>query len=977
MAAPTEDTPYLGHEATLERAAALLDRAAAGSGAWAVLLGESGGGTSATAREIARRAAAAGISVAWGACRPGLGGRPFEALAGALEELAGRTPAATLYADLAEGAPVLARLAPAIRRVLPAVPPPAPLDPPDELLRLDEAVLGWLARASEMRPLLLVLEDFQWADHDLARLIRRIAERVAGMPVLVLGVVAANPDEPVTQTQLPGEPVAIPLGALDEGATGALLARHADSPISAPALRLIQHLSGGRPLAAIELYRHLREEGHIGRPGGDVLPAPEELPATVEDVVAWRLARSTLEQRSALAALACFPRPATAAAVASVAGLARARAAEALEASFRRGLVASVEGTGLYEIGHHRIRRAITGGISANVRAEAFARIAQVIEEDLGSDARREAAALAALYGDALATLSNHAGALGQARAATGVRHCLVAAEQARAAAAYRRAADVHDLAQRLAAVAGLGSRQELTLRLAVARAEAGQPEPALDAARQALSNAADAEALEMLVQAARTLRDHGRGEAAAELASLLAQGDGDDLTRARLELIAGHWRAVSAAGLRALVWELDETDAERVLLEKGDEADRSELFAPQRPRGHEQTVRLLNLARDWRRPASLLRAMLGGTVDLSTRLGLFREGASWAGEYLAAAERYGSPRDRARALLLHARCQAVLGDFEAARSAIVTADDALERLPDPSLAAERVLAGLALTHYLDDDWSALTERTDALSAQAQPAGLLIGAEAALARARTGQAPEAAAILEPALEMIEQWPPLTYLRDGALMVALATAWECGWAEYSARGRSLAGLAAAAGAGGNHAGTPSLATARMYGLAGRLADAQSAFSAAREELDAAGLRPLRAIADHDEGVALAAAGPAQHAAAAPLLEAAAGRFEELGMLGWFERTRALIGGLGDAAAPGGRLHFTYPRGLSRREAELVRLLSDGTPLVDAAAVLEIEEAVAQRHLAAAMTKLGATTTEELAGRARRYGLGGGA
>ena len=96
-----------------------------------------------------------------------------------------------------------------------------------------------------------------------------------------------------------------------------------------------------------------------------------------------------------------------------------------------------------------------------------------------------------------------------------------------------------------------------------------------------------------------------------------------------------------------------------------------------------------------------------------------------------------------------------------------------------------------------------------------------------------------------------------------------------------------------------------------------------------------------------------------------------------MAGWAARARELLeDGLSKAAQPGGRLHFTYPAGLSPREADLVRLVSGGATVGEAAMELDLELAAAERHLGSALAKLGGAEMSELPRLARRHGLGGG-
>ena len=63
-----------------------------------------------------------------------------------------------------------------------------------------------------------------------------------------------------------------------------------------------------------------------------------------------------------------------------------------------------------------------------------------------------------------------------------------------------------------------------------------------------------------------------------------------------------------------------------------------------------------------------------------------------------------------------------------------------------------------------------------------------------------------------------------------------------------------------------------------------------FGQARPVLEEQGARPLRAIADFDQALMRARAG--RPASARPLLEAAAGQFQRIGMTGWLRRAEQL-------------------------------------------------------------------------------------
>jgi DNA-binding CsgD family transcriptional regulator len=412
-----------------------------------------------------------------------------------------------------------------------------------------------------------------------------------------------------------------------------------------------------------------------------------------------------------------------------------------------------------------------------------------------------------------------------------------------------------------------------------------------------------------------------------------------------------------------------------------GAEADRADLMLVQWPRTRADTAAAAEAARAWRRPQQTLRALACTATDLVTRQGMFGEGSGWATQYLATAERYGSLRDRVRALTLLARCHIALGSFSGAREALARAElllPALTGAPSPSaemLEDEQTISRFALAHFVDGDWRALLKSLPPAEPP-RPAGLLLAAQRCLGLWRAGNEAEARQSLAGLLGAAAELPPLTLHRDAALIATLVATWEMGAAEHAAAGLSLVRLARDAGVGAQIEGSLELTEARLLGLAGRVAESRAAFAVARAQLTAAGLRPLLAFADHDEAIVIAAASSRGHDEAIKLLGSAGEKFERLGMRGWSDRVSALTGtGLESAGAPGGRLAFTYPRGLSRNEADLVRLVSGGANLTDAAEELALDQPTAERLLRSSLKKLRGKSVDELPQLARRYGLGG--
>jgi DNA-binding CsgD family transcriptional regulator len=117
----------------------------------------------------------------------------------------------------------------------------------------------------------------------------------------------------------------------------------------------------------------------------------------------------------------------------------------------------------------------------------------------------------------------------------------------------------------------------------------------------------------------------------------------------------------------------------------------------------------------------------------------------------------------------------------------------------------------------------------------------------------------------------------------------------------------------------------LTVARMATLLGNHTEAEIWFARARAALEANGQRPLRAIVDFDEALALARLGRADPSRRERLLQSALSGFRSLGMVPWISRAEAA---LDQAVRFEQRRDATRPAGLTEREVEVVRLVARG-------------------------------------------------
>ena len=213
------------------RELAAVDRAltAAGEGSGSVVLvgGEPGIGKTTLAAEARRRAGQRGWTTGWGGC-PATGASPFLPWRSALR---GACPHAAAALDSSEGGAQDARF------------------------RMFETVAGALEESSTAGPLLLVLDDLQWADPGSLELLRFLQRSLRSCAVVVLGTYRdgeVEPDGPLAAVvgDMAGAGTSLHLTGLGPAEVEALAAARGARADSAGRLHA---RSGGNPFLVEQL----------------------------------------------------------------------------------------------------------------------------------------------------------------------------------------------------------------------------------------------------------------------------------------------------------------------------------------------------------------------------------------------------------------------------------------------------------------------------------------------------------------------------------------------------------------------------------------------------------------------------------------------------------------------------------------------------------------------------------------------------
>jgi predicted ATPase/DNA-binding SARP family transcriptional activator len=377
---------------------AAADEAVSGRGRLVLVSGEAGIGKSRLLEELADRLARR-CDVLWGNCHQGEGAPPYWPWIEALRGLFGQREPAAVATALGTGAGVLAQILP---EILPPVGPPIapqiggagvdligppPLDPAAARFRLHQVIVDVLGRFARGRPLVVVLEDAQWADVASLELLRFLADRVPKAAILVVvSYRDAEPDASSLLAEVLGALARLPglrrvaLVGLGPSDVARYIVQTTDVEPSPAAVAAVHARTEGNPFFVGELARLLVSEGQLGmaRSGSSVL---EGVPTGVRDVIRTRLSRLPAATNEVLIVAAVIGREFELSVLAAAHQVDQDGALDLLDAALAAGLVGEDPGQiGRFRFSHALVRDTIYRELSALRRARLHARVGRILE---------------------------------------------------------------------------------------------------------------------------------------------------------------------------------------------------------------------------------------------------------------------------------------------------------------------------------------------------------------------------------------------------------------------------------------------------------------------------------------------------------------------------------------------------------------------------------------------------------------------
>ncbi len=416
-----------------------------------LLGGEPGIGKTRLGVEAAHIAHKNGAVVLFGVCDESVG-QPYRPFAEALEHYLTHAPDEVIVQHVREHRADLARIAPALTSRMPGLPDPRRADTETERYLMFEAVVGLLAVASQQRPIVMILDDLQWAGAPELLLLKHIVRSATPMRLLIIVTyrdteLAQAPQLAALLADLRRESdiERIALRGLDEEGVVSFISAaigHELDDAQTDFARVICRNTEGSPLFVEETLRHVVQPGVAFGKGVDdahaFAPQGLGIPEGVKEAIGRRLGRLSEQTNKILTLAAVIGLEFDLPLLTRLAGMPEDDVLDAIDEASAAALVTETHSSpGCYAFTHMLMRAALYEALNTTRRARTHERVGLALEHLAVHES-----------GHRIDELARHwlaAASVGDASKA--VRYAHKAGDQALARLAFEQAADYYEQA--------------------------------------------------------------------------------------------------------------------------------------------------------------------------------------------------------------------------------------------------------------------------------------------------------------------------------------------------------------------------------------------------------------------------------------------------------------------------------------------------------------------------------------------------
>ena len=628
--------------------------------------GEAGIGKTSLVVEAVRTMTDGGPLVAWGTCWDAERAPGYWPWTQALREIvaqSGTSPVADLTdADRTE----VARLLPELTRSSDA-PAVGELDTERAQLQLFDAVTRLLERAAKRRPLIVALDDLQWADGSSLALLEFLVRAHRPVPLLVIGAYRRDElrdDATARFAALAGRSERVALRGLSASDVHKLMAGIAGEEAARTWSAAVHRRTDGHPF----LVRELTFAAELDPSGG----ALDGVPEAARDLIASRLGRTSPRCRRLLDAAAVGGNDLLVDVLAEVLELPSVAVADLVDEGARSGVLVARPGQ-RGRFAHDLYRETIYADLSSAAKASLHQRIGSALEQ-------RHPLGDAGFSGQVARHFANAVAIDGPDRA---IHWALVAATDEQRRLAFGEAAAhlarVRSALDDAGVAAPSGRLVDLLVAQADAESRAGHGDRARDLLREANSHAVRAADPERLAMVALAFQRLGARFA-------MPRGEVVELLEAARAAIEGRAPVLEAEVTASLARELYHS------------------VPDDRHRAQPLSSHAVALARELDEPATLAACLLA-QHDVLWTPGTGAERAAIAREIVALAERTGDQERLSQGHLLAANALLELGSaaYEAELGAFLRLTDRFAQPRHDYLALTRRAAVALLQGRIDE----------------------------------------------------------------------------------------------------------------------------------------------------------------------------------------------------------------------------------------------------------------------------------